>query len=502
MKARSNSAIKLNRRSAISLSSQLYEQLKELILSGSLKAGEQIPSTRELAGELKISRPTVTVCLEQLAKEGYVELRQGLGTFVLEQLKLQGTHFLVETAGRSTPSKKKTSAPEELRFPLSDYARFLQTQTLNDIQSATEPEISFYCWRPALDQFPLTEWARLIGRHAREADVDSLDAHFEPAGCLELREAIADLVGKYRGVSCMPDQVIVTMGLNQALEIAARLHLMAGSTAVVENPGYHLVSSLFQSQKAKLLAAPVDEQGLDVGFLQRLRQPVNLLYLTPSHQFPTGVTMPLARRLQLLDWAARNDTLLLEDDYDSEYQAVGKPTPALMSLDKTGRVIYVGTLNQLMFPALAVGYLIVPAPLAPIYVTARQLAGEQLPPFVQMAIAEFMNGGQLDRHIRKLRNLYGERRQVLIDSLIKQFGDKVTLSGTEAGVFVLASFQSRFSTKQIIERATKLGVGLTTTELFYQHLAPEGEFILGFGNLSATQIREGVRRLGRAFDLR
>ncbi len=477
--------LKLNRRSKVDLSEQLYQSLKQLILEGELSAGERIPSSRELSQQLKVSRPTVAVCLEQLQQEGYIELKHGSGTYVSSQVK--------ENNGSLNRPRQNAAKPHAL----SSYGKFLKQQSKDsDLQtSPVEPEIAFHFWRPALDQFPQTEWARILGRHARLSESDLSDAPLDASGEAALRQAIAELVRRFRGVQCNYQQVIIVSGLSQAIDLVARLHLDEGALAVVEEPGYYQARLAFTALGAKLHAAPVDDEGLNLdGFLKGKTTP-KLVYITPSHQFPTGRTMSLKRRLELLAWANKQQTIILEDDYDSEYQKIGKPIPALMSLDKNQSVIYAGTLNQLMFPALGLAYLVVPPNLVAPYRQARALAGAPLPPHLQNAIAQFINEGHLDRHIKRLRNLYDQRRQVLLDELQAKLSDRVSVSGAESGVFVLARFETKMSTSEFVDRAREAGVALIDTTAFYAGKAQKNEYILGFGNLNARQIKEGVKRL-------
>jgi GntR family transcriptional regulator/MocR family aminotransferase len=494
--------LKLNRRSKVDLSEQLYETLKQLILDGELTAGERMPSSRDLSAQLKISRPTVAVCLEQLQQEGYIELKHGSGTFVSNQIRAKAP----TSALRKVETAKKNGAGDERKTqktPLSNYARAMQKSDAQKMSAEAgagagaeaEPEIAFYCWRPALDQFPHEQWARILGRHARLSDIELSDTPLDHRGETALREAIAGLVLRFRGVKCSSEQVIIVNGLSQAIDLVGRLHLETGKTAVVEEPGYHNARKSFAALGAKIVSAPVDEEGLQVESLVRGKTAPGLVYVTPSHQFPTGQTMSLARRLQLLDWASRHSTLILEDDYDSEYQKVGKPIPALMSLDKEGSVIYAGTLNQLMFPSLGLAYLVVPPHLVSLYNEARAFAGAPLPPHLQKAIAQFIEEGHLDRHIKRLRNLYDERRQILLDELETKLPGLVTISGTESGVFVLARFKTKLTTAEFLRRAQKAGVGLADTSALYAGKAPPNEYILGFGSLSNRKIKDGVKRL-------
>lgn len=488
--------LKLNRRSKVDLSEQIYQSLKQLILDGALTAGERIPSSRELSSQLKISRPTVAVCLEQLQQEGYLELKHGSGTYVSSQMNVQVT---LQKSAKKNGSLKRLDQDNAKPPDLSSYGKFLSQEYRSwnkQVQAApNEPDIAFNFWRPALDQFPQTQWARILGRHARLSESERLDAPLDERGEVALRQAIADLVRRFRGVKCNCDQVIIVNGLSQAIDLVARLHLDAGALAVVEEPGYDRARLAFSALGARMHAAAVDEEGLNINGLPKGKSAAKLIYITPSHQFPTGQTMSLKRRLELLAWANKHQTIILEDDYDSEYQKTGKPIPALMSLDKNESVVYAGTLNQLMFPALGLAYLVVPPRLVPPYRQARALAGAPLPPHLQNAIAQFINEGHLDRHIKRLRILYDQRRQVLLDELQARLPNQVSITGAESGVFVLARFQTKLSTAELVARAKKAGVGLVDTSVFYAGKPEKNEYILGFGNLNARQIKEGVRRL-------
>lgn len=481
--------IKLNRRSQQELSQQLYDQVKRLVLSGSLRPGERIPSSRDLAARLKVSRPTVAAGLAQLQAEGYLDVVHGSGVYVSSQLPNQ----------KAKAQSFDGAGPSGQTVSVSSFGKFIDTIN-QDFAGLTqkEPEIAFYCWRPALDQFPSTEWARIVGKHARSCQYTDFDDTAQPQGMPQLRAALSRLVQRFRGVACKSDQVIVVNGLNQGLDLAARLHLDSGTTAGVENPGYHAARFLFTASGAKVVPIAVDDAGLQVDQLRKAPgKNCRLLYVTPSHQFPTGATMPLSRRLELLQWAKSTGATILEDDYDSEFHTTAKPIPALMSLDKADRVIYLGALNQLMFPSLGLSYLIVPPHLVSTYTRARELTGVQLPPHLQEAIAEFVDSGHLDRHVKRLAVLYSERRQALLDSLEKHLKGKVSVQGTSAGVFVLASFKTRLSSQEILRRALSAGVGLTDTRPFYATATQAKEFILGFGSLTEEEIEEGVKRLAR-----
>jgi GntR family transcriptional regulator/MocR family aminotransferase len=478
--------IVLERDSETPMHRQLYDALTKMIINGSIKAGDKFPPVRDFANMLGVSRPTVETCLFQLAQEGYVETRRSSGTYVSPQLD---NAPLAKLKNTSVKNRKASS------YSLSEYGQFV-SQLPPITVAEKEPEISFYCWRPALDQFPLAEWARVIGRHARASSVTMLDTNSNPQGSLELREALAELVKNFRGVVCDPEQIIPVFGLNQGLDLVARMHLNHGSNVVVEDPGFP--PSIMKALGAKIIPVPVDDSGLRTDRLPPAEKKVELAYVTPTRQFPTGGVLPLSRRLELLEWARTNNTIILEDDYDSEYHGTSRPIPALMSLDKEQRVIYLGTLNQLMFPSLALGYLIVPPQLVSVYRQARALMSEQLSPPVQAAVVDFINEGHLERHVKRLRVIYRSRRSVLVEELRKRFGEKVAIGPDKNGVFVLVEFNVGFSETEIMQRAARAGVGLTSSREFYLTKTKKTEFIMGIGSLSEDEIRKGVRKLAAA----
>jgi GntR family transcriptional regulator/MocR family aminotransferase len=478
--------IVLQRDSEVPMHRQLYEALTEMIVNGSLKAGDKLPPARDFAKLMGVSRPTIETCLFQLAQEGYVETRRSSGTYVSPNLSDVPLSTL-----KSTPGKHRKASS----YSLSDYGRFV-SQMPHPVKAGEEPEISFYCWRPALDQFPLTEWARAIGRHARASSVAMLDTNMDAQGSIELRQALVGLVKKFRGVECHPDQIIPVFGLNQGLDLVARMHLSPGSNVVVEDPGFP--PSIMKALGAKITAVAVDEFGLRTDLLPAADLKADIAYVTPTRQFPKGGVLTLSRRLELLEWAKLNDTIIIEDDYDSEYHGTSRPIPALMTLDKEQRVIYLGTLNQLMFPSLALGYLIVPLQLVPAYRQARALMSEQLSPPVQAAVVDFINEGHLERHVKRLRVLYKSRRGVLVEELKRRFGERVSIGPDKNGVFVLVEFNLDFSETEILSRASRAGVGLTSTRGFYLSKSKKTEFIMGIGSLSEDEIRKGIRKLARA----
>ncbi|MGB8343352.1 MAG: PLP-dependent aminotransferase family protein, partial [Ktedonobacteraceae bacterium] len=378
--------IKLDATLSVPLYKQLYERLRGAILAGQLERGARLPSTRTLASELGISRSTTVLAYTQLLLEGYLESRAGQGTLVARDLPAALFHEQTVQTPAKPPGTPKTSLT-----PLASRVRLLQDMPFPE--RLEEPAGgAFRGGEPALDLFPFEVWARLIARRARH----SLRAfvHYQPpAGYYPLREAIAAQIGVTRGVRCTPEQIIITAGSQGAFDLAARTLLNPGEAVWMENPCYFGARGALLAAGARLVPVPVDKQGL-VMETGRERCPVaRLVSTTPSHQFPTGVTMSLSRRLSLLDWARETGAWILEDDYDSEYRSSGRPLEALQGLDHAGRVLYIGTFSKVLFPTLRLGYLVAPAELVEPLLTMRRFLDVHIPMLEQMALFDFLHEG-------------------------------------------------------------------------------------------------------------
>ncbi len=481
--------VKLDRQSEQTLHEQLYDGIRRAILSGALPPGHRLPSSRELADLLEISRSTVTDCYEQLLTEGYFEARAGSGTFVTRQI--QKTRPAERNAAGSSRGPRLTAH-------LSSYGKALSAP-LSMENGKPEPDICFFGWRPAFDEVPITQWTRVQGRRSRRIDPALLDFTQDPLGYKPLREAVTRYISRSRGVKCNPEQVLIVLGLQQAIDLVSRVHIEQGDAVAVENPGYPLARKSFALAGGRIIPVPVDEAGLAVDQLSRsAARNIRLVYVTPSHQFPTGALMPLPRRLALLSWAKKSGAMILEDDYDSEYRYSGKSIPALQGLDEGSSVIYVGTFTKVMFPALSIAYMVVPTGLADIYARARTLASDQVPLPLQDSLAEFIDGGYLERHVKRMRSLYDQRRTALVVSLEKHFGERVLIRGDNAGLHLLGQFQTQLSDAEIAGRAAKAGIGIVSTADYYCGRPAAGEFLLGYGNLTPDQIEDGIKRLARA----
>ena len=490
-------AIAFDHQSGLPLHRQLYDELRRAILARRLKPGERVPSTRALAKSLKLSRATVTQSYEQLISEGYLQAVIGSGTKVCAQLP--------DDLLRTTPVKAMKAAVQKMHtaaVKLSHYGASLDN--LLPLE-APEPElpINFKSGRPALEEFPMSEWRRLLLRHCRTGKADLLDYATNLQGVPELRKAISDYLARARAVRCTPEQVIIVNGSQQAIDLITKVLIDRGDSVAVENPGYLGARRAFLAQGAKLLPIPVDENGIVVERLEaKLASNVRLIYVTPSHQFPTGAVLPLARRLELIRWAECTGAVIVEDDYDSEFRYSSRPISALQGLAERANVIYVGTFSKVLFPALRIGYIVVPDGLAHVFARARWLADRQTPTLEQLALTDFIVEGHLERHLRRMRTLYDRRRQALVRALNQHFTGRVEILGENAGMHLMVRLrtklpqknlpQKNLSDEQVVQHAAQAGVGLVSARIYYLGPAPADEFVLGYAGLSERRIQEGA----------
>jgi GntR family transcriptional regulator/MocR family aminotransferase len=475
----------LDRSSELALHDQLYVQLRDAILSGRLAAGARLPSTRDLALDLEISRNTALEAFTQLTSEGYLEGHVGNGTYVSRQLPddllqireqlLRGKRSRVSAQSRSA---RNTIAP----IGIADYRgkpRPFRTST------------------PALDAFPYRLWARLLARRWKESARDLL-TYGDPAGYLPLREAIATYLSSTRGVRCAPDQVILTNGSQHALTLAAAVLIDAGDTVWIEDPGFLGARAAFSSVGAKLIAVPVDEHGLDVDAGVERAPHARVAYVTPSHQYPLGPTLTLPRRLALLQWATRSGAWIVEDDYDSEFRYSGRPLPALQGIDSDDRVIYVGTFSKVLFPSIRTGYIVAPRHLVPAFLAARSLTGHPAPSLDHAVLADFIEGGHFARHIHRMRVVYARRQRTLVSAVSRELPDILEIEPSEAGMHLIGWLPQTMDDQWACRAALEEGVEVTPLSLYGIEPQQRGALRLGYTGFSPKQIWEGVRRLGTA----
>ncbi len=470
---------------------QIYDALRQAILSGQLAAGTRLPATRTLAEELHVARNTVLIAFAQLFAEGYVEGKVGSGTYVARTLP----DDLLLARRRPAKTTAPSPVPESDRS-LSQRGRLLAATRVLPARSFMAPR-AFHPGTPAFDAFPYDIWGRLAARHWRAHDT-SLMGYGESAGYRPLREAIAAYVGAARAVRCAPEQVIVVAGSQQGLNLAVNLLLDPGDAAWIEDPGYRGAYGALTGAGATLVPVPVDAEGLDVAAGAQRCHTARVIYVSPSHQFPLGITMSLARRLALLEWAAQHNAWILEDDYDSEYRYAGRPLASLQGLDQHRRVIYIGTFSKVLFPGLRLGYLVVPPDLVDAFTAARALADRHSPLPDQATLADFIAEGHFTRHIRRMRVLYAERQAMLVTEAQRELRGLLDLAPAEAGMHLVGMLPASVDDIAASQRAAAFGVEAPALSNYAVEARFHAGLMLGYACVDEPQIRAGVRQLARA----
>ena len=476
--------LSIDRRARAPLHRQVYDGLRRAILDGLLRAGQRVPSTRALAAELEVSRLPVLTAYEQLLHEGYLEGRVGSATYVCAALPDDALR--ASGAVRAAPAARAARA-----------VRAVSPPPTRDEGGLRPFRVSL----PALDQFPHASWARLVARHAHRLAPAHM-AYGDPAGLGALRAAVAEHLRSTRVVRCEAEQVMITSGSQAALRLCAAVLLRAGDRVAVEEPGYPGARAALGAGGAELVPVPVDGEGLDVAALRALGGRVRAACVTPSHQYPLGVSMSAGRRLALLEWAARRDAWLVEDDYDSEYRYVSRPLGALQGLDAGGRVVYVGTFSKVLFPALRVGYLVVPPALREAFVAAREALDLFSPTLYQLALADFLREGHFARHLRRMRGVYLRRREALLDGLARHCADSLTVHNADAGLHVATLLPEGTADVDVVARMAARGLAATALSTCYAGDARRSGLLLGLGGADERTLRAATRTLGEVLRAR
>lgn len=484
-----NGLITLDARSETPLYRQLYDSLRKAILTGQLAPGTRLQSSREISKELGVSRNTVVNAFEQLLAEGYLEGQVGSGTYVSRALPEELLNVKVMTRRAGAASGGKDPGLSERGKVFADCAQ--------SVPRAPERVRAFQSGVPALDAFPFETWAKLAARHWRRP-ANSLLSYGEPQGHAPLRRAIASYLGVARAVRCTPEQVIVVDGAQMAFDLIARVLLDPGDTAWMEEPGYPGVRAALLTSGARLVYVPVDGEGLDIAAGAKLDPNARLIYVTPSHQFPLGMTMSLPRRLALLEWASRAGAWVMEDDFDSEYRYEGRPIASLQGLDTDGRVVYIGTFSKFLFPSLRLGYIVAPPALVDALIAARAMAGRHSPSVEQAILTDFIEEGHLGRHIRRMRLLYAERQQIMLDALKKECGDLLEVEASAAGIQLSAWLPGGVDDRAVSREAAARGVEARPMSVFYAGEPPRGGLELGYAAFDRGELRKGAAALAAA----
>ncbi|MCI8645447.1 MAG: PLP-dependent aminotransferase family protein [Firmicutes bacterium] len=460
----------IDKNSKTPLYEQIYSAIIAEILSGALAAGDPLPATRRLSRELSIGRNTVDKAYQQLAAEGYIQPRTGSGFFV-NKLPLE---LFEQSSFPPSPQYQPEEPPAPARY---DFAYG-----------------SMDSW-----VFPYSQWRKSMN-HALDQMELSLSLHYPcRQGEPSLRLEIARYLQRNRGVSCSPSQIVITCGQQHSMEIISNMFGPGDWGFAMEEPGYDGIRAIFANHGCRLSAVPVEEDGICIEALSELQ--ATLLYVTPSHQFPTGAVLPVAKRKQLLHWARERDAYLIEDDYDSELRYYTNPIPAMQSLDLYGRTIYTGTFSKSLAPFMRLAYIVFPQPLMERYLNYYHRYNTQVSPLHQLALTDFIREGHYERHINRLRTAYRKKQAALLSAIDQVFGERISVSGGGAGIHLLLDVKSPLSQDQLIERAESVGIRFYSTRVLYMHEenCPRSQLLLGFPTVPEDAFLPIMRDLHRAW---
>lgn len=471
----------LDRGSDVPLFRQIFTQVRTAILAGALKPDTKLPSSRAMAERLGVARTSVVAAFDQLLAEGYVQSRRGSGTFV--RVDLLG---LPRMAPRRRKSEIAKSPPSlRMRRAFQDFERAT-------VQAEARP---FNTGRTLMDARTVETWRKITNQVMRSPGNDHL-GYTDPRGLVGLRQSLCDYLRAARAVRCDPEQVIVTSGTQHAIDLAIRVLLEPDDEVWIEEPGYPLTHAQLVLAKMRPSPIPVDPQGIVVDAGIRIAPRARAAFITPSHQFPIGVVLSMARRLELLSWARDNGAFIIEDDYTSEFRYSGPPLSSLQGLDDGARVIYIGTLNKALFPGLRLGYVVVPHALLPLFLRVRYLIDRQPPSLQQAVVAEFMRQGYFAAHIRRRRNAYCEQRDALVATLKRRAGDSLKVDVPDQGMHLVAYLAKGFSDTAIESEARQAGIVVHAISRFYRSRSPRSGLMLGFSGFPQALIVPAAARLG------
>ena len=463
---------------------QIYLQLRSAILSGALRPGTKLPSTRELAAQLDVSRSAVVSAFEQLLAEGYASGKKGAGTYIASDLP--------EPFGAIHGRKKRPASAAKAAASSRERGGFVDVTTQSD-------ERPFNLGRTLVDARTAELWRKLSARSLRSFGRHHL-GYGDPHGMLELRKSVCDYLQAARAVRCEPEQVVITSGTQQALDIVIRVMQGPDKEVWIEDPGYSLTRLALVAAGARVCPIPVDQHGVNVTEGIRRAPKARAVFITPSHQFPKGVALSMARRLELLAWARESGAWIVEDDYASEFRYGGRPLASLQGLDEAERVIYIGTLNKALFPGLRMGYAVVPPSLVRAFVTARYLMDRQPSSLCQAVVAAFMEEGHFAAHIRRMREMYRNQRDALVAALRRRLGDHLTVDPPDQGMHLVAYTRSGLSDVTVERAGREHGVIVRAMSRLYVEAPAQSALMLGFSGYPRQIIAPAIARLTQAFE--
>lgn len=466
--------IKLDANEALPLYRRLADALRQCIENGRLQPGDALPSTRQLAQTVGLSRITVVHSYDELISQGYLHTVPGSGTFVCNR---------PVTAGAECDQDSNQTA--SFHRPLATYGARISDLEMLESTSADLPELNFGA--PPMDLLPLKQWRYLLLKHCRTHINKRMENRYDPLGYLPLRQAIAAYLCRSRNLKCSADMIAVFAGSQQTVNLTARLLINETDTVALENPGFVFARKTMRSIGAKILPIELDQEGIIVSDLS-LHPDCKHVYVTPSHHDPTGIVMSMARRNELLQWAERQNGYIIEDDYDCEYNYETTALPSLQGLDRHESVIYISTFWKILFPLMPIGFVVVPRHLTVVLSRAKMLTERNFSMLEQYAMTDFINEGYLERHIRKTRKAFAHRRQTLISSLTRSLGNKVTVPKYSSGMHITIRFNLPLADSEIINLGKKSGLPLVSTQPYYISNGVKGEFLISF----ATQIDDDI----------
>jgi len=484
--------VRLDRASSEPLYQQLYRQIREELESGSFdSSASRVPSSRVLAATLGISRPTVNQAFSKLLEEGYLQARKGSGIFVADHLPAT---FLKAVRPATTARAERSPRVARRVTRMTDFRSARQL----DVGIGGPPSVTFVAGLPAVDEFPIAVWERL-----REQVLAKKGAHLlryaSSRGELDLRKAIAAYLCDFRGANCDLDQIVVVGGMQQAMLACALALINEGEVAWIEDPVFHQARNVMAFVGAKIVPRPIDREGLVIGKCSRQNSP-RLILVTPSHQFPLGVTMSVKRRKALIEFAESHDGYILEDDYDSEFRFNGPPLPCLQGLDNIGRVIYIGSMSKILYPSLRLGFLVAPPELVDTLVKVRAVMDQHSPAIDQATLARFITEGFFLSHVKRIRELYARRRLFFIEQFQKWLGEYFVLEVTPAGLHFIAWLRQKEDFPLFMRAREQTGIWPRPLSFFCIKAQLDPAFVFGFAAWSQAQIEQGLAKLASAVE--
>jgi GntR family transcriptional regulator/MocR family aminotransferase len=483
--------IMLDEKSGLPLYRQIYEAIRHAILSGKVHPMTTLPATRLLAKQLGVSRMTVINAYDQLFAEGYLEAKMGAGTFVAAHLPEE----FLQTSGFERREHQENPSTRKIKF--TDYGRNLAQHSDGILQrNGASTLLPFQQGVSAIEEFPFGVWAKIAQKWQKKPPATIL-GYGVPVGFQPLRDAIAAHLASARGVLCQTEQIIITNGTQQALDLIGRIFLTKGNDVCIEDPGYLGARDIFAATGARLVPVPIDDEGFDLQTARKRSRKARLAYVTPSHQYPLGVTMSLTRRLNLLEWARERDAFIIEDDYNSEYRYSGRPLASLQGLDRDGRVIYLGTFSKTIFPALRLGYLVVPTDLIGVFAAARALTDLHSPSIDQAILAEFIAERHFARHIRRMRGIYEERQKFLVEEARMNLKGMLEVAPAEAGMHLIGWLPPGIDDRDVSRRAAEANLKIAPVSAYCLNQKLRGGLLLGYTAFNESQIKLGVKKLAR-----